>query len=80
MVLLTPESNFMEENKMQNLRTPPLTRQEAADYLTLKKGTLEVWATQGRGPTFLKLGRAVRYRTADLDDFMEKSLHSSTSK
>ena len=65
---------------MQQSITPPFTRQEAADYLGLKKGTLEVWAVTGKGPRFLKMGRAVRYRKADLDTFMEESLRAHTSE
>jgi len=59
---------------------PPLTRKEAADYLNIKKGTLEVWAVTGKGPQFMKLGRAVRYRKIDLDAYMEKSLRANTSE
>ncbi|MFH7319774.1 helix-turn-helix transcriptional regulator [Desulfurivibrio sp. D14AmB] len=60
--------------------TPPLTRQEAADFLGLKKGTLDVWATRGQGPRYLKLGRAVRYRLADLQEYMEQSVRSNTTE
>jgi excisionase family DNA binding protein len=59
---------------------PPLTRKEAADYLNIKKGTLEVWAVTGKGPQFMKLGRAVRYRKIDLDAYMESRLQANTSQ
>ncbi|MES2218945.1 MAG: helix-turn-helix domain-containing protein [Pseudomonadota bacterium] len=48
-----------------------LSRQEAAEYLGLKKHTLEVWAVRGgNGLRYIKIGRLVRYRQEDLDDFI----------
>lgn len=47
-----------------------LTTQEAAAYLRLKPGTLEVWRCHGRGPKFQKIGgRRVLYDFADLIEF-----------
>lgn len=60
----------------QNLRTT----EEAAKHLGMKKGTLEVWRVQGRGPRFLKLGRSVRYPEEFLNDFINMSIRRSTSK
>jgi len=54
--------------------------QEAANYLKLKKNTLEVWRLKGKGPSFCKMGRTVRYRKQDLDKFIERSLVQSTSE
>lgn len=65
---------------MQRSHTPPLTTPEAAKYLSVKPGTLEVWRCQGRGPKFARLGRAVRYRPEDLDAFLEKNLMAHTSE
>ena len=52
---------------------------EAAKFLALKRGTLEIWRSQGKGPRFLKLGRAVRYRKIDLEEYLEGNLRRSTS-
>jgi excisionase family DNA binding protein len=49
-----------------------LTRPEAAEYVHIKPQTLAVWACAGRGPTYVKVGRSVRYRVADLDAFLER--------
>lgn len=57
-----------------------LTTVEAADYLTLSKGTLDRYRVTGEGPKFLRLGSAVRYRTADLDEWLDARLVSSTSQ
>lgn len=49
-----------------------ITRAEAAEYLGVKPGTLEVWATNQRYDLkYIKVGRSVRYRIADLEAFIE---------
>ena len=49
----------------------PLTESAAAVRLGLKVATLRAWRHQGRGPAFVRLGRAIRYLTRDLDEFVE---------
>lgn len=39
---------------------------QAADFLSLSIRTLQVWRSAGRGPSFVRAGRAVRYRVRDL--------------
>jgi len=53
---------------------------QAAEYLGLKRTTLEAWRCRGNGPQFVKLGRLVKYRRADLDAFIEARLRSNTSE
>jgi len=49
-----------------------LSREEAAAYLDLKPQTLACWASTRRyNLRFVKVGRNVRYRKADLDRFIE---------
>ena len=43
---------------------------DAAAYLNLSPGTLEVWRSLGRGPRYCKVGRRVVYRREDLDSFL----------
>lgn len=43
-----------------------LTRAEAAARYGLPKNTLAQWATKGTGPRYLRVGKHVRYRLADL--------------
>jgi len=50
----------------RNLRT-----REAADYLGVSPGTLEVWRCKGRGPRYCKLGKVVVYDPTDLDAFRD---------
>ena len=42
---------------------------QAAAYLGVKRGTLEVWRSLGKGPRYLKLGSRVVYEIEDLDSF-----------
>ena len=53
---------------------------EAAQHVRLSKPTLERLRLTGDGPSFLKLGRAVRYRKADLDEWLASRLVRSTSQ
>lgn len=56
----------------------------AAAYLggseaPLSTRTLQRWRLEGFGPTYIKLGRLVRYRETDLDEFIHDRRFSSTS-
>jgi hypothetical protein len=51
----------------------------AALLLDLKVKTLRRWRWAGKGPRFVKLGSAVRYRLADLDQFIAAGQRTSTS-
>lgn len=44
--------------------------QGAAEITGLSKFTLEQWRSEGKGPQFTRVGRAVRYAVADLAKFM----------
>ena len=59
---------------------PLLTQREAATHLRIAQKTLEGWRTRGGGPKFVRFGtRAVRYRPADLNEFVERGLRTSTA-
>lgn len=45
--------------------------ENASRYTSIPASTLETMRNRGGGPVFRKLGRAVRYRVADLDRYME---------
>lgn len=47
------------------------TARQLAERLDVKPQTLAIWRMKGEGPTFLKVGRAVRYRAADVDFWLE---------
>lgn len=54
-------------------RTAPLTTPEAADYIGVKKHTLECWRSRQDkyGPPYIRVGRSIRYRIADLDAYLK---------
>jgi len=54
----------------------PLTETEAAVRLGLKVATLRAWRNQGRGPAYVRLGRAVRYLAIDIEEFLQSNRHS----
>ncbi|MBD9613584.1 helix-turn-helix domain-containing protein [Pseudomonas sp. PDM02] len=57
-----------------------LTNTETAELLGLKSNTLEIWRTQGKGPAFRKIGRAIRYVEADVLTWLDAQTCSSTSQ
>jgi len=57
-----------------------LTTIEAAEYLGLKKNTLEIWRWRGCGPAYKKFGHCVRYAESDLLNYIESHTRHSTSE
>ncbi len=58
---------------MQDKTDQLLTREQAAQYLGVSKGTLEVWAcTKRYNLPYVKIGRLVKYRLSDLDGFIAR--------
>lgn len=58
----------IEKNKL-------LTSEEASEMLGLQPNTLNVWrATNRYHLPFVKVGRLVRYRLSDINDFIENRL------
>ncbi len=48
-----------------------LSRNEAANYLGVKKSTLAVWASTKRYPLpIVKIGRLCKYKLTDLNNFI----------
>ncbi len=60
-------------------KTVLIGEHDAASILNLKVSTLRRWRWSGDGPRFIKLGGAVRYDPADLDQFIDENKVSSTS-
>lgn len=64
---------------------PLLTTREAAEHLSLAEATLEKWRSisnrtdEAKGPRFLRLEGAVRYRLSDLEEFIAESETEASS-
>lgn len=43
-----------------------------AKVLNVAPGTLNIWRHEGKGPRYVKLGGAVRYRYGDLLDYIKQ--------
>lgn len=57
-----------------------LTTQNAAERLGLSPRTLEALRVRGGGPSYLKLGRLVRYEPAALEAWIDARRLASTSE
>jgi hypothetical protein len=64
----------------ERMREDPLTESVAAGRLGLKVSTLRAWRVQGRGPAYVRLGRAVRYLPDDLTAFLRANRHGSDAR
>ena len=51
-----------------------LTDVEVAARLGVSRFTVRSWRLKGIGPRFLKMGRAVRYRPDDVDEYERQAL------
>ena len=49
---------------------------EAAGYLHTPVTTLQWWRHLSRGPKYVKIGRRIFYRKADLDAFIAAAVHT----
>ncbi|MEU8656280.1 helix-turn-helix transcriptional regulator [Actinoplanes philippinensis] len=57
---------------MSDAKRAPLAKPvEVATYIGKPPRTLEQWRYLGVGPKFVKVGRDVRYRWADVDAWLE---------
>lgn len=57
-----------------------LTPEELAKRWSVKSKTLSQWRWNGRGPKFLKLGRHVMYRLADIEEFENQNIYIETTQ
>lgn len=56
-----------------------VTRQELASELRVTCQALSAMAMRGEGPTFVKVGRAVRYRRVDVESWLAGRTRCSQS-
>ena len=74
-----PRENATTDAQAETLPNQPLNEAQAAARLGLKVATLRAWRNQGRGPAYVRLGRAIRYLTTDLDEFLNFNRHNPRS-
>ncbi|MET4618678.1 putative DNA-binding transcriptional regulator AlpA [Arthrobacter sp. 2762] len=61
------------ETKLRNTK-------ETADYLGITDKSLVQKRYMGTGPKFIKMGRTVRYRQADIDAWLDEQTHEQTGR
>lgn len=49
-----------------------LTPQELADYLQIPLASITAWRGRGKGPTFIKVGKHVRYSVASVQQWLRE--------
>jgi predicted DNA-binding transcriptional regulator AlpA len=59
----------------QNTTTPLLEPPDVAEFLGVPVATLSQWRYFGRGPAYISVGKHVRYRTADIEAWLEAQTH-----
>ena len=68
----------------QSLTSPSgkstLTDIQVAERLGVSRFTVRSWRLKGVGPRFMKMGRAVRYRPQDVDDYERQALVETQGK
>lgn len=52
---------------------------EAAQFIRVSIRTLQSWRVSGRGPAFIKVGRAVRYDRGTLTQWLISQTRASTA-
>jgi hypothetical protein len=57
-----------------------LTPIQAAAVLQIKPNTLAKWRVTGEGPSFIHIGRAVRYSVREIARFIDGQTRRSTSE
>jgi len=59
---------------------PLLDQSQAAEFLAVSTRTLEGWRSSGGGPRFVRVGRRVRYRLRDLQQWVDVRTFGSSAE
>lgn len=59
---------------------PLLTAQELADYLDVPLGTLYAWRYRGEGPIGFRVGKHVRYRWTDVENWIRDRVRGAEAR
>lgn len=54
-----------------NTSAQTIKEPEAARYLAMSRAYLRIARAQGRGPAYIRAGRAILYLTRDLDSWLD---------
>ena len=59
---------------MESNETSALSLQQASCYLGVSQAALRTWKREGKGPTFFRAGKLLKFRKCDLDAWIETRL------
>lgn len=51
-----------------------LTQRETSRVLHISQRTLQKWRSEGRGPRWLRVGRRIWYRPADIEEWLDEQV------
>jgi hypothetical protein len=78
--LLNAGGGMMQKIILQKLEDElQLTPEEVSAMWSLSTSTLSQWRWNGRGPKFIKIGKTIRYRAADLKIFENACIKKDTT-
>ena len=60
-------------------RGPLMTTEQVAGYLGVPRSTLYAWKYRGNGPPAIRVGRYLRYRSVDVEHWLDKRTDKGTS-
>jgi excisionase family DNA binding protein len=61
---------------MSEMTDETMTPKQLADFLQVPLGTIYQWRHKGQGPRGSKVGRHVRYRQTDVDEWLDRRSES----
>lgn len=61
-------------------RDPTHDESELAARFRISVKTVQSWRQTNRGPAYLKVGRLVRYRESDIQDWLDKQTRTNTTQ
>ena len=67
------------ENTNDVVGTDLLDEARLATKLNVSRSTLQSWRYRGCGPRFIKVGRLIRYRAADVDAYLRTQTRGGLS-
>ena len=76
--IINSKDSKVLKTSQNNLTELLLNEKEASKFVNLSVSFLKLHRMRGDGPLFLKLGRCVRYRLSDLNDWLDKHSKKST--
>jgi predicted DNA-binding transcriptional regulator AlpA len=75
-----PYDTLTDDQLAEKIRRPLLTDDEVAEKIQRSTNWLAKLRCRGEGPTFLKVGRSIRYRWQDVEAWLESQARQSTSE